>query len=77
MLTSNNVIRITGGSSGIELRLVRQFYELENKIIVATNNQDNLAQLKIQFPKIKTRVCNLGSHFSVRNLIDKCLVEHS
>jgi uncharacterized oxidoreductase len=77
MQTNKNVILITGGTSGIGLELVRQFYELDNKIIVTSSNQDNLGKLKIQFPKIETLVCNLGDNLSVRNLIDKCFVEYS
>ena len=76
MLTNNNVILITGGTSGIGLELVRQFYKLENKIIVTSSNKNNLVKLKIQFPKIEIIVCDLGDNLSVRNLTDNCLVEH-
>ena len=76
MLTNNNVILITGGTSGIGLELVRQFYELENKLIVASSNQVNLIQLKDRFPKIEIIVCDLGDSLSVQNLIEKCLTEH-
>ncbi len=76
MYTRNNVILITGGTSGIGYELVRQFYELENKIIVTSSNHDRLVQLENQFPKIKTTVCDLSNPLAVRNLIDKCLFEH-
>ncbi|HED37530.1 MAG TPA: SDR family NAD(P)-dependent oxidoreductase [Ignavibacteria bacterium] len=77
MQTYNNVILLTGGTSGIGLEMVRQFYELDNRLIVTSSNLNNLDKLKIKFPKIKTIVCNLGDNLSVRNFINKCLVEHS
>lgn len=77
MQTNNNVILLTGGTSGIGLEMVRQFYELDNKLIVTSSNQENLGKLKIQFPKIETVVCDLGDNLSVRKLIDKCLSEHN
>jgi uncharacterized oxidoreductase len=77
MLLNNNVILITGGTSGIGLELVRQLYELENKLIVASSNQVNLTQLKDRFPKIEIIVCDLGNSLSVENLIKKCLTEYT
>ena len=44
MFTNNNIILITGGTSGIGLELVRQFYKLENKIIVTSSNKNNLVK---------------------------------
>lgn len=77
MQLKNNVILLTGGTSGIGLEMVRQFYELDNKLIVVSGNQSNLSKLKIQFPSIVTLVCDLGDNLSVRHLIDKCLVDHT
>lgn len=77
MQISKNTILITGGTSGIGLELVRQFYELENKIIVASGNQDNLDKLKTKFANISTLTCDLSDSLSVRKLIDKCLTEYS
>lgn len=77
MKLTNNIILLTGGTSGIGLEMVQQFYERDNKLIIISSNQDNLDKLKIQFPKIETAVCNLGDNLSVRKLIDKCLVEHN
>ncbi len=51
MQTNKNVILLTGGTSGIGLEMVRQFYELENKLIVTSSKQANLDNLKKQFPK--------------------------
>jgi uncharacterized oxidoreductase len=72
----NNTILITGGTAGIGLELVRQLYELDNKLIVTSSNALNLKNLKIQFPEIITIVCDLGDYSSVRNLIKICLDDH-
>ena len=76
MELSKNVILLTGGTSGIGLELVRQFYELDNKIIVTSSNQYNLEKLKNNFPQIEILVCNLCNKASVQNLINKCFTEH-
>lgn len=77
MKLNKNVILITGGTSGIGLEMVRQFYELDNKLIVTSSNQDNLDKLKIKFPNISILTCDLSDSQSVRKLIDKCLTEYS
>ena len=77
MKLTENTILITGGTSGIGFELVRQFYELDNKLIVISSNQSNLEKLKTQFPKINILVCDLSIILSVRQLIDKCLSEYS
>lgn len=76
MVTKGNVILITGGTSGIGLELVSQFYYLENKIIATSSNADRLALLKLKFPEIDTLVCDLANGDSVKSLIDKCLIEY-
>lgn len=77
MKITQNTIFITGGTSGIGLEMVKQFYELNNRIIVSSSNQSNLEKLKIQFPKISTVVCDLKNGKSVEQLIDHCLAVHS
>jgi short-subunit dehydrogenase involved in D-alanine esterification of teichoic acids len=72
MQTSKNTILITGGTSGIGLELVRQFYELDNTLIVTSGNQKNLDELKIKFPTISIVTCDLGDSVSVRKLIETC-----
>jgi short-subunit dehydrogenase involved in D-alanine esterification of teichoic acids len=77
MQINKNVILITGGTSGIGLELVRQFYALDNKLIVTSSNRDNLDKLKIKFPNISTIICDLGDSISVRKLIDQCLAKYN
>jgi uncharacterized oxidoreductase len=76
MQTNKNAILITGGTSGIGLELVRQFYDLKNQLIVTSSSQANLIKLKMKFPAISTIVCDLGDNQSVRNLVDRCLEEY-
>jgi uncharacterized oxidoreductase len=75
MQLSNNTILLTGGTSGIGLELLRQLYQLGNRMIVTSSNEKNLATIKNQFPNITTIVCNLSDSSSVRQLVDKCLSE--
>lgn len=77
MNTGNNVILITGGTSGIGLEIVQQFYALGNKIIVTSKNENNLEKLKFSFPKIETIVCDLGNMHSVSNLVERCLKDYN
>jgi short-subunit dehydrogenase involved in D-alanine esterification of teichoic acids len=77
MNTSNNTILLTGGTSGIGLELLRQFYELGNLLIVTSSNSSNLDNLKKQFPDIRTIVCDLADSHSVQHLINKCLTDHT
>lgn len=76
MELSNNTILITGGTSGIGYEIVRQFYELNNKLVVTSSNEENLKKLKHAFQDIITLTCDLGSSLSVRKLIDQCLTEY-
>ena len=76
MQTTNNTVLITGGTSGIGLELMKQFYMLGNYVIVTSSSQLNLKKLQSEFPKIEIVVCDLGDHVSVRKLIDKCLMDY-
>lgn len=77
MKTSGNTILITGGTAGIGLELVRQFYLLNNRLIVTSSNAENLGRLKSNFPNIQTISCNLASEKDVKALVDTCLSQHT
>lgn len=77
MKNSGNTILITGGTAGIGLELVRQFYQLNNRLIVTSSNAQNLEKLKINFPSILTIVCNLASDTDVKALVNACLSQHT
>ena len=54
MKNSGNTILITGGTAGIGLEVVRQFYQINNRLIVTSSNAENLEKLKRNFPNIQT-----------------------
>jgi uncharacterized oxidoreductase len=77
MKTAQNTILITGGTAGIGLELVAQFYDLGNQLIVTSSNAKNLEKLKQSYPNITTIVCDLADALAVKSLIGKCLAEYS
>ena len=77
MKNSGNTILITGGTAGIGLEVVRQFYQLNNRLIVTSSNAENLEKLKSNFPNIQTIVCNLASENDVKALVDTCLSQYT
>jgi short-subunit dehydrogenase involved in D-alanine esterification of teichoic acids len=76
MQVSNNTVLLTGGTSGIGFELLRQLYQLNNRMIVTSSNEKHLANIKKQFTDITTVVCDLSDNSSVRQLIDKCWKDH-
>lgn len=76
MLLNQNVILLTGGTSGIGLELVRQLYALDNKLIVTSSKEEHLKKLQIQFPNIIPIVCDLSDEESVSQLIKTCTQYH-
>ncbi|MGB5236968.1 MAG: SDR family NAD(P)-dependent oxidoreductase [Flavobacteriaceae bacterium] len=73
MQAHGNTILLTGGTSGIGLELLRQFYIEGNKLIVASSNPDRLNKLHTEFPKVSTVVCDLANPKSLRKLLEHCL----
>lgn len=54
MILKNNVILITGGSSGLGLAMAKRFVAMGNKVIVCARNHQKLEALKKSFPQIET-----------------------
>lgn len=52
MITSNQKVLITGGSSGIGLALAKKFLENDNTVIITGRSLSKLEQVKIEFPDI-------------------------
>ena len=73
MQVHSNTILLTGGTSGIGLGLLRQFYLEGNKLIVASSNPVNLNNLHKEFPNVSTVVCDLANPKSLRKLLEHCL----
>lgn len=77
MKITGNTMLITGGTSGIGLELVRQFYESGNSLIVTSGNAENLKNLQYLFPNIAVIHCDLSLEESVKNLINVCLAHYT
>ena len=73
MKVTGHTILLTGGTSGIGLGLLRQFYSEGNKLIVASRNPEKLNQLHTEFPKVSTVVTDLANPKAVRRLLEHCL----
>lgn len=69
--TSNNVVLITGGSSGIGLALARKFLQENNKVVITGRNQEKLALLKQVFPDILTEVADMSDLEALQRLVNK------
>jgi uncharacterized oxidoreductase len=60
MNLSNNKILITGGASGIGLGLTQRFIEENNTVIICGRRESVLNEVKVKFPSVITKVCNLS-----------------
>jgi uncharacterized oxidoreductase len=76
MNLSGNTILLTGGTSGIGLKLLEQFYR-QNKVIVVSASRSNLQKIREQFPRVETIPCNLANAGEVQQLITTCLTHHN
>ncbi|MEO8086375.1 MAG: SDR family NAD(P)-dependent oxidoreductase [Bacteroidota bacterium] len=60
MKLSNNIILITGGTSGIGLALAERFIKEHNTVIICGRRGSLLEEIAIRFPTIITKVCDLS-----------------
>lgn len=56
----NNVILITGGSSGIGLELTKRFVQLNNTVLICGRNLEKLRSAKEQYPQIDYFQCDIS-----------------
>ena len=70
-ITSDLVIFVTGGASGLGLATVRSLHSLGCKVGVADMNEDALKQLEAE---LKTNIvcvkCNVTKEEEVKNAVD-------
>lgn len=60
MILKNNVILITGGTSGLGLEMAKRFIDLNNKVIVCSRNIQKLEKTKQLLPHIETYQCDIS-----------------
>jgi 3-oxoacyl-[acyl-carrier protein] reductase len=65
----NKKVFITGGTSGIGLSILENFYKLESDIFTIGTNIENLKTIQNNFPKIKTSNFNLENHQKIEELV--------
>jgi len=65
----NKKVFITGGTSGIGLSILENFYKLEADIFTIGTNVENLKTIQNNFPKIKTSNFNLENHQKIEELV--------
>lgn len=59
MDTKNNVILITGGSTGIGLAMAEAFLIAGNTVLICGRRESKLAEAKQKFPELYTKVCDI------------------
>ena len=77
MNLSNNTILITGGGSGIGLALAKEFFQLNNRVIICGRNLEKLKSVKQQFPSIEIIQCDVSDENSVAALVQEIQQKHS
>jgi len=75
MKLSNNIIFITGGSSGIGLTLAKAFLDLQNTVIVCGRNLEKLEFVKNKYPDIYTICCDITKKDEVQQALEKIKME--
>ena len=60
MNLGGNTILITGGASGIGLAFAERFLQAGSKVIICGRRADKLQEVKEKYPKLHTRVCDVG-----------------
>ena len=71
MNTRNNVVLITGGSSGIGLALAKKFLSEDNQVIIIGRSVPKLEAVKRQFPKAIIEAADITDEKSIAMLAAK------
>ncbi|NOX88756.1 MAG: SDR family NAD(P)-dependent oxidoreductase [Calditrichaeota bacterium] len=71
MQTTDNIVLITGGSSGIGLALAKKFLSENNSVIITGRNKDRLAKIRAEFPDIRTETADMTNPLMWEQLVKK------
>ncbi len=71
MNTKNNVVLITGGSSGIGLAFAKKFLSEDNQVIIIGRSVSKLEVVKKQFPKVIIEAADITDGKSIDMLAEK------
>ncbi len=71
MNTKNNVVLITGGSSGIGLAFAKKFLSEENKVIIVGRSVQKLEAVKMELPKVIIEAADITDEKSIDMLAGK------
>lgn len=71
MKQSQQIVLITGGSSGIGLALAKKYMENDNTVIITGRNFQKLEAVQKEFPKIQIFQSDVTDDAGVRNLADE------
>lgn len=76
MKPANNVILITGGSSGIGLELCKVFVEKGNTVIICGRSREKLMMAKEMLPQLITYQCDLSDSHECTNFANQINENH-
>jgi uncharacterized oxidoreductase len=70
MKTTENIILITGGATGIGLALSDVFLRAGNKVIICGRRNEKLLEAQEKFPNIQTKICDVSDPEDRASLYD-------
>jgi uncharacterized oxidoreductase len=71
MKTTENIVLITGGTSGIGLALARKFLDRGNEVIVTGTNADKAAAVQSELPNVKIELADIRDRAALDRLVSK------
>jgi uncharacterized oxidoreductase len=73
MNLTNNIILVTGGTSGFGLEFTKQLIDLGNTLIITGRNQDKLDETKKMFPTVHTFQSDVSDPKAIVALFEKVI----
>lgn len=71
MKTTENIVLITGGTSGIGLALAKKFLEEGNKVIVTGTNADKAEAVQKEIPSLEIELADIRDRSALDRLVAK------